>query len=73
MMFGAPCRALEEEMDQAAVEAGGKTLAGRDSERILRTALEAGPGAEAAWPYGDGQAAGRILGAIINLHKARSL
>jgi len=73
MMSGAPCGALEEETEQVAVKAGWNTLVGCEPGRIGRAALEARPGVEAAWPYSDGQVAGRILGTVINLHKARSL
>ena len=43
------------------VETGWNTLVGCDPERIVRTALEARPGIELVWPYGDGRAAERIL------------
>ncbi len=43
------------------MEAGWNTLVGCDPERIAQAALEARPGVESAWPYGDGRAAARIV------------
>ena len=43
------------------VETGWNTLVGCDPERMVRAALEAHPGIESVWPYGDGQAAERIM------------
>jgi len=40
-------------------------LVGCDPERMVRAALEAHPGIESVWPYGDGQAAEKIVSAII--------
>ena len=36
-----------------------------DPERMVRAALEAHPGIESVCPYGDGQAAEKIVSAII--------
>jgi len=47
------------------VETGWNTLVGCDPERIVQATLEARPGIESVWPYGDGQAAGKIVSAII--------
>jgi len=63
MMSGAPCRALEEETEQAAVEAGWNTLVGCDLERIGR-AHKAQQGKAHAWPFGNGRAAERIAGLL---------
>ncbi|MEM3658331.1 MAG: hypothetical protein QXQ66_07965 [Candidatus Hadarchaeum sp.] len=46
------------------VEAGWNTLVGRDPERITQAALNARPGKEIAWPYGNGQAAERIINLV---------
>jgi len=35
------------------VETGWNVLVGADPTRIYRVALEAQPGVESAWPYGD--------------------
>lgn len=43
------------------VEPGWNTLVGFDPERIVQAALEVREGTECAWPYGDGQAAERIV------------
>jgi UDP-N-acetylglucosamine 2-epimerase len=43
------------------VETGWNTLVGCDPERMARAAFEARPGIESVWPYGDGQAAERIM------------
>ncbi|MDW8103347.1 MAG: UDP-N-acetylglucosamine 2-epimerase, partial [Anaerolineae bacterium] len=43
------------------VEAGWNVLVGYDSERICQATLGAHPGAESAWPYGDGKAGEKIV------------
>jgi len=65
--FGVPCVTLREETEWVeTVEAGWNTLVGCDPERILRAALEPQRGKKAAWPYGDGRAAVRIVGLLVN-------
>jgi UDP-N-acetylglucosamine 2-epimerase len=60
--FRVPCVTLREETEWVeTVETGWNTLVGCNPERMVRTALEARPGIESVWPYGDGQAAGRIM------------
>ncbi|MEM2351275.1 MAG: UDP-N-acetylglucosamine 2-epimerase, partial [Thermoproteota archaeon] len=49
------------------VETGWNVLVGYDRERIIRTVLEAMPGIESAWPYGDGGAAERVLKHLIGV------
>jgi len=48
------------------VEAGLNTLVGCDPERIVWAAIEAKAGVETAWPYGDGQAAERVVRILAN-------
>lgn len=53
--FRVPCVTLRGETEWAeTVEAGWNVLAGCDPGRIVRAALRAQQGKEAAWPYGDG-------------------
>jgi UDP-N-acetylglucosamine 2-epimerase len=60
--FRVPCVTLREETEWVeTVETGWNTLVGCDPERMVRAALEAHPGIESVWPYGDGQAAERIM------------
>jgi UDP-N-acetylglucosamine 2-epimerase len=60
--FRVPCVTLREETEWVeTVETGWNTLVGCDPERIVRAALEAHPGIESVWPYGDGQAAERVV------------
>ncbi|QAA76350.1 MAG: UDP-N-acetylglucosamine 2-epimerase (non-hydrolyzing) [Candidatus Bipolaricaulis sibiricus] len=64
--FRVPCVTLREETEWVeTVEAGWNVLVGCDPERIVHAALEAQPGKECAWPYGDGQAAERIMNGIL--------
>jgi len=64
--FRVPCVTLREETEWVeTVETGWNTLVGCDPERMVQAALEAHPGTESVWPYGDGQAAGKIVSAII--------
>ncbi|MGC8744980.1 MAG: non-hydrolyzing UDP-N-acetylglucosamine 2-epimerase [Verrucomicrobiia bacterium] len=63
--FRVPCVTLRKETEWVeTVEAGWNTLVGCDPERIVRAALEARPGVESAWPYGDGRAAERIINVL---------
>lgn len=60
--FRVPCVTLREETEWVeTVETGWNVLVGSDPERICQAALEAQPGVEAAWPYGDGRAGERIV------------
>lgn len=60
--FQVPCVTLREETEWVeTVEAGWNVLVGCEPERIVQAALEARPGVESAWPYGDGRAAERII------------
>lgn len=60
--FRVPCVTLREETEWVeTVEAGWNVLVGWDPGRITQAALEAWPGVESAWPYGDGRAAERIV------------
>jgi len=62
----APCVTLREETEWVeTVEAGWNALVGCDPERIVRAALEARPGVEPVWPYGDGRAAERIVKSLL--------
>jgi UDP-GlcNAc3NAcA epimerase len=47
------------------VETGWNTLVGCDPKRMVQAALEAHPGIESVWPYGDGQAAERMVSVVI--------
>jgi len=59
------CVTLREETEWVeTMETGWNVLVGSDPERIYQAALEVRPGVEAAWPYGDGRAAGRIVGTL---------
>ncbi|MGB9889820.1 MAG: non-hydrolyzing UDP-N-acetylglucosamine 2-epimerase [Anaerolineae bacterium] len=63
--FRVPCVTLREETEWVeTVEAGWNVLVGCDPERIVRAALEARPGVESVWPYGDGRAAERIVNLV---------
>jgi UDP-N-acetylglucosamine 2-epimerase len=60
--FRVPCVTLREETEWVeTVETGWNTLVGCDPERMVQAAFEARPGIESVWPYGDGQAAERIV------------
>lgn len=60
--FRVPCVTLREETEWVeTVEAGWNTLAGCDPGKMIWAALEARPGTESVWPYGDGRAAKRIV------------
>jgi len=60
--FRVPCVTLREETEWVeTVEAGWNTLVGCDPERIVQAAMEARPGIDSAWPYGDGRAGERII------------
>jgi UDP-N-acetylglucosamine 2-epimerase len=64
--FRVPCVTLREETEWVeTVETGWNTLVDCDPERIVQATLEARPGIESVWPYGDGQAAEKIVSAII--------
>ena len=52
--FRVPCVTLREETEWVEmVEAGWNTLVGCDPERIIQGAMEARPGVESSWPYGN--------------------
>jgi len=60
--FRVPCVTLREETEWVeTVETGWNTLVGCDPWRMVQAALETRLGGESVWPYGDGQAAKRIL------------
>ncbi|HAF70299.1 TPA: hypothetical protein DCL37_02940 [Candidatus Acetothermia bacterium] len=60
--FRVPCVTLREETEWVeTVETGWNVLVGCDSGRIVRVALRAQQGEEAARPYGDGRAAERMV------------
>jgi UDP-N-acetylglucosamine 2-epimerase (non-hydrolysing) len=60
--FRVPCVTLREETEWVeTVETGWNTLAGCDPERVLRAVQDVKPGNEGTKPYGDGQAAERIV------------
>jgi len=64
--FKVPCVTLREETEWVeTVEAGWNVLVGCDPEKIYQAALEARPGVESAWPYGDGGAGERIVRALL--------
>ncbi|GAB4311100.1 MAG: UDP-N-acetylglucosamine 2-epimerase (non-hydrolyzing) [Candidatus Bipolaricaulota bacterium] len=64
--FKVPCVTLREETEWVeTVEAGWNVLVGCDPEKIYQAALEARPGVESAWPYGDGRAGERIVRALL--------
>jgi UDP-N-acetylglucosamine 2-epimerase len=64
--FRVPCVTLREETEWVeTVETGWNTLVGCDPKRMVQAASEARPGIESVWPYGDGQAAEKIVSAII--------
>ncbi|KUK26382.1 MAG: UDP-N-acetylglucosamine 2-epimerase [Acetothermia bacterium 64_32] len=57
--FRVPCVTLREETEWVeTVETGWNTLVGSNPERITQAALEARPGIESAWPYGEGHDGG---------------
>jgi len=63
--FRVPCVTLREETEWVeTVEAGWNTLVGYDPKRIVKVAFEARSGRESVWPYGDGQAAKKIVSAL---------
>ena len=49
------------------METGWNTLVGCNIEKILKAVQTARPGKEESEPYGDGQAAGRIVGILVDL------
>jgi len=60
--FRVPCVTLREETEwPETVQSGWNVLVGSDTERIIRAAGAAGPGAESGSPYGEGRAAERIV------------
>ena len=60
--FKVSCVTLREETEWVeTVETGWNVLMGSDPARIYRVALEARPGVESTWPYGDGRAGQRIV------------
>jgi UDP-N-acetylglucosamine 2-epimerase len=60
--FRVPCVTLREETEWVeTVETGWNTLVGCDPKRMVQAVFEACPGIESVWPYGDGQAAERIM------------
>ncbi|HAF70302.1 MAG: UDP-N-acetylglucosamine 2-epimerase [Acetothermia bacterium 64_32] len=60
--FRVPCVTLREETEWVeTVETGWNVLVGCDPDRITQVALEARPGIESSWPYGDGRAAERVV------------
>jgi len=64
--FRVPCVTLREETEWVeTVETGWNTLVGCDPERIVQAVFEACPGTESVWPYGDGQAAERMVSVVI--------
>ncbi|MEM1552540.1 MAG: UDP-N-acetylglucosamine 2-epimerase, partial [Candidatus Bathyarchaeia archaeon] len=63
--FRVPCVTLREETEWVeTVEAGWNVLVGCDPERITEAAFNARPVKEKVWPYGDGQAAERIVSLV---------
>ena len=63
-----PCVTLREETEWVeTVETEWNVLVGWDVERILEAVRMAKPGREESEPYGDGQAAGRIVGILVDL------
>lgn len=72
--FRVPCVTLREETEWVeTVETGWNTLVGSNPERITQAALEARPGIESAWPYGDGRAAERIVQILIREASERKI
>jgi len=63
--FRVPCVTLREETEWAeTVEAGWNVLVGCDPEWITEATLNARPGKERAWPYGDGRAVETIVSLV---------
>lgn len=70
--FRVPCVTLREETEWVeTVKAGWNTLVGCDPARIVQAALEAQPGVESSWPYGDGSAGKRTI--MLVLKEVRGL
>ena len=66
--FRVPCVTLREETEWVeTVEAGWNRLVGCDPEKIVKAAMEARPGVESAWPYGDGRTAVWIVNLVRSL------
>jgi UDP-GlcNAc3NAcA epimerase len=60
--FRVPCVTLRKETEWVeTVETGWNTLVGCNPGRMVQATLEARPGIESVWPYGDGRAAERIV------------
>jgi len=60
--FGVPCVTLRDETEWVeTVQTRWNVLAGFDRDKIARAAQQARLGEEAAWPYGDGRTAERII------------
>ena len=69
--FRVPCVTLREETEWVeTVEAGWNTLAGCDPKLIVQAARTAKPAEERISPYGEGQAAERIVEVLVNPDKA---
>ena len=63
-----PCITLRDETEWVeTVEAGWNVLVGCDVERILEAVRMAKPGKEGSEPYGDGQAAEKIVGTLTDI------
>lgn len=65
--FCVPCVTLRQETGRVeTVETKWNTLVGCDPNRIIQAVVEACPGKEHAWPYGNGRAE-RITVALVDL------
>ncbi len=65
--FRVPCVTLREETEWVeTVATGWNVLVGCNPKRIVQAALEARPGADSAWPYGDGRAGEEIVNWLLN-------